>query len=92
MVKNDSDKPCLNVYRITMSGNGFITHLEFNDNGFVVVIGGGKRQEVEWDLVREIVAYRQDPDGEDIMCLGIRPTAAVEYININEEMPRSRRA
>jgi hypothetical protein len=70
-----------------MSKNGFITHLEFNNDGFVVVAGRHNKQEVEWDLVREIIAYRQDPGGEDIMTLGIRPSAGVEYIHINENMP-----
>ena len=86
-MKNSSDKQRLNVYHYTMNENGFTTHLEFNDNGFVVVSGRHKRQKVEWDLVREVIAYRMDPGGEDIMCLGIRPSAAVEYININEDSP-----
>jgi len=87
LVKNDSDKSPVNVYHVVMSENEFITHLEFNDDGFAVVTGRHKRQTVEWDLVREIIAYRHDPGGEDIMTLGIRPSAAVEYIHINEDMP-----
>lgn len=79
----------MNMYHGTMSENGpeKITHLEFDDDGFDVITGRHQRQKVEWDLVREIIAYRHDPGGKDIMCLGIRPSAAVEYININEEMP-----
>ncbi|MCK5114002.1 MAG: hypothetical protein KAR11_04495 [Phycisphaerae bacterium] len=70
-----------------MSKNGFVAHLEFNDRGFVVVTGRGARQQVEWDLVREIAAYRRDPAGADVMTLGIRPSAAVEYIEIDEDNP-----
>jgi hypothetical protein len=70
-----------------MNENGFTTYLEFNDSGFVVVMGRRQRETVEWDLVREITAYRQDPGGEDVMTLAIRASAGAEYININENMP-----
>jgi hypothetical protein len=59
--------------------------LEFHDNGFTAVFGRHEKTDVAWEQVREIVAFRRDPGGSDVLCLGFRWTAANEYLEIHEE-------
>ena len=63
--------------------------LELSDSGFTLYNPDNPHEDpsfIEWELIREIVAYRRDPDGLDLVCLGFRVTAFNQYIEINEEM------
>ena len=63
--------------------------LELNDSGFALYNADNPHEDpaiIEWELIREIVAYRRDPDGLDLVCLGFRVTVFNEYIEVNEEM------
>ncbi len=62
--------------------------LSFRDGGFNAVLADGRSVEIQWQLVREIVAFRLDPDGADLMCLGFRISNNRDYINISEETPQ----
>jgi hypothetical protein len=61
--------------------------LSFIEHGFVAHLPCGKREEVIWEQVREIIATRQDPDGADLMCLGFRVSNEPTYVYICEETP-----
>ena len=62
--------------------------LTFSEDGFTAYSTAGSSFEVHWELVREIVAFRLDPDGEDLMCLGFRISNDQDYIEISEETPK----
>ena len=61
-------------------------HLDLTETGFTVFTQDQEPVNVEWALVREIVAFRRDPDGLDLVCLGFRVSTFNEYVEINEEM------
>jgi hypothetical protein len=61
-------------------------NIEFRDDGFDL-IEGDRRKEVRWEAVREIVAYRLDPQGRDLMCLGFRISASNDFVEAHEELP-----
>lgn len=60
--------------------------LEFDHNGFSVFTDGVKTDSVEWDRVREIIAYRREPAARDVLTLGFRVTAGQEYVEIPETL------
>jgi hypothetical protein len=51
-----------------------IERLERNQ-GFVLRVPRGEDTRVEWELIREIVAFRREPGGEDLICLAFRTSA-----------------
>jgi hypothetical protein len=67
-----------------MTGDATNAVIEFLDDGFDLVASGQGREEIRWERVREIVAYRREPGGADRMCLGFRVTASDEYIEVPE--------
>ncbi len=69
-----------------MSDEGSTTRLEFRKDGFTILTDGVATATIEWVQVREIVAYRQNPDAEDLLCLGFRADATGKYIEVNEEI------
>lgn len=56
-------------------------------DGFTLCRHGKPDETVRWEHVREIVAWRDDPQGRDLLCLGFRASAGRTYVEIHEEMP-----
>lgn len=61
------------------------TKLEATKIGFWVRTATSE-EFLEWDMMREIVGYRQNPGGEDLLCLAFRISALNEFTEIHEEM------
>ena len=55
------------------------------EKGFSLIDGGQAAAEFDWIHVTEIVAYRRDPEGEDLLCLGFRAAASRNYVEVDEE-------
>ncbi len=69
-----------------MSAENSTTRLEFRNDGFTILVDGAPTATIEWSQVREIVAYRRDPDEKDLLCLGFRVTVTDDYIEVDEEV------
>lgn len=59
------------------------------DKGFVLrdPAAGDDGLGVDFDAVREIVAYRSEPAGRDLLCMEFRISAGRDYVKIHEDMP-----
>lgn len=66
-----------------MSGQN--KHIELTGKGFRLLNNGRTEAEFEWIHITEIVAYRRDPEGVDLLCLGFRASAAKDYVEVDEE-------
>ncbi len=62
------------------------TTITLNDHGFTLTSVDGS-ETIQWVHIAEVVAYRRDPVGVDLLCLAFRVGPAGRYIEINEEMP-----
>lgn len=60
-------------------------HIELTDKGFRLLEDGRAAVEFDWVHITEIVAYRRDPEGADLLCLGFRGSASREYVEVDEE-------
>lgn len=60
-------------------------NIELTDEGFILRTPEGESV-VEWVHVAEIVAYRRDPAGADLLCLAFRLGNTGQYVEINEEL------
>ncbi len=69
-----------------MSAENSTTRLEFRNDEFTILVDGAPTATIEWSQVREIVAYRRDPDEKDLLCLGFRVTVTDDYIEVDEEV------
>ncbi len=61
------------------------TKLEVAKTGFWVRTATSE-EFLEWDMMREIVGYRQNPGGEDLLFLSFRISALNEFTEVHEEM------
>jgi hypothetical protein len=61
--------------------------IELHEEGFTLLPAGKTAIRVEWDKVREIVAERVDPTGEDMLTLGFRISNTDSYVTVHEHMP-----
>lgn len=66
--------------------NDKLIHIELMEEGFRVLEGGLETAVIDWLHLKQIVAYRQDPEGADLLCLDFRKSHDNQYIEINEEM------
>ncbi len=67
-----------------MAADASNANIEFVDGGFDLLRPEQGKQEIRWERVREIVAYRREPGSADRMCLGFRVSASDEYIEVPE--------
>ena len=65
--------------------NGRLKHIELTGKGFRLLADGRVEAEFDWIHITEIVAYRRDPEGADLLCLGFRASATRGYVEVDEE-------
>lgn len=63
-----------------------LTQIELTDDGFRLIEDGLDSESIDWLHLKQIVAYRKDPEGADLLCLGFRKSHEKQYIEVNEEM------
>ena len=65
-----------------MSG---LKNIELTGKGFRLLSNGRQEAEFDWIHITEIVAYRRDPEGVDLLCLGFRASSSKDYVEVDEE-------
>lgn len=65
--------------------NGKFKNIELTGKGFRLLSNGRTEAEFDWIHITEIVAYRRDPEGVDLLCLGFRASSSKDYVEVDEE-------
>jgi hypothetical protein len=70
-----------------MSNTESNVQLSFDDEGFALLRNGQTAARVDWAQVREIIGFRRDPEGADLLCLGFRIDNTPRFVEVDEEAP-----